>query len=155
MLTAQGPKVIEYNARFGDPETQVVLPLLKTDLLEIFMSIVNEHLNDLEIEWKEQSAACVIAASGGYPQKYQSGYDITGLDENGQRDDCEIFHAGTKFDGLFKTSGGRVIGITCVGDTLNDAIKLSYDAVSKISFSGIHYRNDIGKRALSVLKGEK
>ena len=115
MITPNGPKVIEYNCRFGDPETQVVLPLLKTDLFDIFNAIYEERLADLDIEFSEESAACVIMASGGYPQKYPTGLTIHGLDEDGQADGAIIYHAGTKFDGEFKTAGGRVLGITALG----------------------------------------
>jgi len=146
MVTKNGTKVIEYNCRFGDPETQVVLPLLKSDLLEIFMAVRNETLADVKVEFSDESAACVVMASGGYPQKYQTGYEIEGLDEFGQAEGVTVFHAGTKFeDGKFLTSGGRVLGVTAIGKDREDALKKSYEAVSKISFKDAHYRKDIGK----------
>ena len=152
MITPNGPKVIEYNCRFGDPETQVVLPLLKTDLFDIFNAIYEERLADLDIEFSEESAACVIMASGGYPQKYPTGLTIHGLDEDGQADDAIIYHAGTKFDGEFKTAGGRVLGITALGKDLQQALDRSYQVVNSISFEGAHFRKDIGQRALKALK---
>lgn len=152
MITPNGPKVIEYNCRFGDPETQVVLPLLKTDLFDIFNAIYEERLADLDIEFSEESAACVIMASGGYPQKYPTGLTIHGLDEDGQADGAIIYHAGTKFDGEFKTAGGRVLGITALGKDLQQALDRSYQVVNSISFEGAHFRKDIGQRALKALK---
>lgn len=152
MITPNGPKVIEYNCRFGDPETQVVLPLLKTDLFDIFNAIYEERLADLDIKFSEESAACVIMASGGYPQKYPTGLTIHGLDEDGQADGAIIYHAGTKFDGEFKTAGGRVLGITALGKDLQQALDRSYQVVNSISFEGAHFRKDIGQRALKALK---
>ena len=152
MITPNGPKVIEYNCRFGDPETQVVLPLLKTDLFEIFNAIYEERLADLDIDFSEESAACVIMASGGYPQKYPTGLTIHGLDEDGQADGAIIYHAGTKFDGEFKTAGGRVLGITALGKDLQQALDRSYQVVNSISFEGAHFRKDIGQRALKALE---
>lgn len=152
MITPNGPKVIEYNCRFGDPETQVVLPLLKTDLFDIFNAIYEERLADLDIEFSEESAACVIMASGGYPQKYPTGLTIHGLDEDGQADGAIIYHAGTKFDGEFKTAGGRVLGITALGKDLQQALDRSYQVVNSISFEGAHFRKDIGQRALKALE---
>lgn len=145
MLTPKGPKVIEYNCRFGDPETQVVLPLLDTDLMEIFLAIDEERLSDLDIRWKKGAAACVVMASGGYPKKYPTGLPITGLDAGGQTAGATVYHAGTKREGdLYFTSGGRVLGVTAIGDNLTDALNQSYAAVKNISFEGCHYRNDIG-----------
>lgn len=152
MITPNGPKVIEYNCRFGDPETQVVLPLLKTDLFDIFNAIYEERLDDLDIEFSEESAACVIMASGGYPQKYPTGLTIHGLDENGQANGAIVYHAGTKFDGEFKTAGGRVLGITALGKDLQQALDRSYQVVNSISFEGAHFRKDIGQRALKALE---
>ena len=152
MITPKGPKVIEYNCRFGDPETQVVLPRLKTDIVDIFEAINNETLSDLDIEWDERACTCVIMASGGYPKSYPKGIEIKGLTD-GQLDGVTVYHAGTKLDGdKLVTSGGRVLGVTALGDTLENALKKSYDGVKQISFDGAHYRNDIGKRALSALK---
>ena len=152
MITPKGPKVIEYNCRFGDPETQVVLPRLKTDIVDIFEAIDNETLSDLDVEWSDDACACVIMASGGYPKSYPKGIEITGL-LNGQLDGVTVYHAGTKLqDNKLVTSGGRVLGVTALGDTLENALKKSYDAVEKIHFEGAHYRRDIGKRALEANK---
>ena len=152
MITPKGPKVIEYTCRFGDPETQVVLPRLKTDIVDIFEAIDNETLSDLDVEWSDDACACVIMASGGYPKSYPKGIEITGL-SNGQLDGVTVYHAGTKLqDNKLVTSGGRVLGVTALGDTLENALKKSYDAVEKIHFEGAHYRRDIGKRALEANK---
>lgn len=152
MITPKGPKVIEYNCRFGDPETQVVLPRLKTDIVDIFEAIDNETLSDLDVEWSDDACACVIMASGGYPKSYPKGIEITGL-SNGQLDGVTVYHAGTKLqDNKLVTSGGRVLGVTALGDTLENALKKSYDAVEKTHFEGAHYRRDIGKRALEANK---
>lgn len=152
MITPKGPKVIEYNCRFGDPETQVVLPRLKTDIVDIFEAIDNETLSDLDVEWSDDACACVIMASGGYPKSYPKGIEITGL-SNGQLDGVTVYHAGTKLqDNKLVTSGGRVLGVTALGDTLENALKKSYDAVEKIHFEGAHYRRDIGKRAFEANK---
>ena len=152
MLTPKGPKVIEYNCRFGDPETQVVLPLLKTDLMEIFEAVYDERLAEVPVEFEtEKACACVIAASGGYPQSYPKGIEIQGLNENGQSSLATVYHAGTKYeDGKFLTNGGRVLGLTNVGDTLEEALDKSYASLKEITFEGIHYRKDIGKRALAA-----
>ena len=151
MLTPKGPKVIEYNCRFGDPETQVVLPMLKTDLLEIMLAIDEHRLSELDIEWYSGSCACVVMASGGYPLSYPKGLEISGLDDHGQVPDAEVFHAGTKLsEGKFLTNGGRVLGVTARGKTLREAIDNSYKAVEKITFENAHYRRDIGQRALKA-----
>ena len=152
MITPKGPKVIEYNCRFGDPETQVVLPRLKTDIMDIFEAINNGTLSQLDIEWSDKACTCVIMASGGYPKSYPKGIEITGL-SNGQLDGVTVYHAGTAIkDGKLVTSGGRVLGVTALGDTLEHALKKSYEAVEKIHFDGAHYRKDIGARALKALK---
>lgn len=149
MLTPNGPKVVEYNCRFGDPETQVVLPLLETDLVEIIEAIWNDNLGDLDIKWSDGACACVVMASGGYPEKYGIGKEISGLDENGQCADTYIYHAGTKLEnGKFLTAGGRVLGVTATAENLQAALDKAYRAVSGISFDKAHYRKDIGKRAL-------
>lgn len=146
MLTEDGPKVIEYNARFGDPETQVVLPRLKTDLFEIFLAISEERLSEVSIEWHDFAAVCIVLASGGYPKKYQTGYEIEGLEQSLALPDTKIYHAGTKIsaDGKIVTSGGRVLGVVRTGDTLNQAIEKAYEAVKLIHFTDVHYRKDIG-----------
>ena len=146
MITPDGPKVIEYNARFGDPETQVVLPVLKTDLVDIIEAVIDERLSHLDIEWKNEKAACVVMASGGYPVAYKKGMKISGLDDDGQIDGAIVYHAGTKYEnGQFYTNGGRVLGVTALGETLDEALERAYSAVEKISFNEAHYRTDIGK----------
>lgn len=149
MLTPNGPKVIEYNCRFGDPETQVVLPLLKTDFVDIIEAISKETLSDLDIQWKDGCAACVVMASGGYPKSYPKGLLISGLNAQGQIAHCLVYHAGTQYDGQqFITAGGRVLGVTAIADTLKDALARAYDGVNEIHFDQVHYRKDIGQRAL-------
>ena len=151
MLTPKGPKVIEYNCRFGDPETQVVLPRLKTDIIDIFEAINNGTLAELDIEWADEACACVIAASGGYPKSYPKGIEITGL-ENGQKDSVIVYHAGTAIkDGKLVTSGGRVPGVTALGSDLQQALGKAYAALGEIHFDNMHFRHDIGKKALAAL----
>jgi phosphoribosylamine--glycine ligase len=146
MLTKDGPKVIEYNSRFGDPETQVVLPRLKTDFVDILQAVVEERLESQPIEWSSDACACVVMASGGYPGKYAKGIEITGLDGNGQVDGATVYHAGTVWkEDAFYTSGGRVLGVTALGATRKEALDKAYSAVEKIHFDGAHYRHDIGK----------
>ena len=147
MLTNDGPKVVEYNCRFGDPETQVVLPLLKSDLFTIMKACHDETLEDVKIEWSDEHCACVIEASGGYPVEYKKGYEIHGLDGNGQHEGVYVYHAGTKLEnGKYYTNGGRVLGITAKGATLNDALKTAYAAVDEIGFEKMHCRRDIGRK---------
>lgn len=151
MATPKGVKVIEYNCRFGDPETQVVLPLLDTDLVDIFEAVFRGTLADIDIQWKNECCSCVVMASGGYPKSYPKGLEMSGMDEKGQVDGVFVYHAGTKYaDGKFYTNGGRVIGVTATGDTLRAALDKSYEAVKKINFENAHYRTDIGKRALEA-----
>ena len=146
MLTPDGPKVIEYNSRFGDPETQVVLPRLKTDFAQIVEAVAKERLSELSIQWSEQASACVVMASGGYPGSYPKGIEIHGLDANGQAEGVTVYHAGTKLeDGKFLTNGGRVLGVTALGDTLEAALNKAYAAVENITFEGAMYRKDIGR----------
>jgi phosphoribosylamine--glycine ligase len=143
MLTPDGPRVIEYNARFGDPEAQAVLPLLKTDLLDVFEAVVDEKLADLNIEWSDGASCCVVMASGGYPVDYKKGMLITGLDHVPA--DVTVYHAGTAVrDGEYYTNGGRVLGVTALGDDLKSARARAYEGVSYISFENAHYRKDIG-----------
>ena len=145
MLTDKGPKVIEYNCRFGDPETQVVLPLLESDLLDIFMAVADGNLKNANIRFKNEHACCVVMASDGYPSHYESGYEIS------MPKDKNIYGAGTKLkDGKLISSGGRVLGVTETGNTLKEAIDKAYDTVKQISFTNEFYRKDIGKRALEV-----
>lgn len=151
MLTPDGPRVIEYNCRFGDPETQVVLPLLRTDLLTIMQAIASVRLAEVSVEFSTDSAACVILASGGYPQSYQSGKEITGL-VDGQPDPAlgvTVYHAGTRLtDGKLVTAGGRVLGVTATGGTLRQALTTAYAAADTLHFDKLHRRSDIGARAL-------
>lgn len=152
MLTPDGPRVIEYNSRFGDPEAQVVLPRLETDLAEIITAVAQERLGELEIKWSEKASACVILASGGYPGSYPKGLEIAGLDEKGQiaaMPEVTVYHAGTKREnGKFYTNGGRVLGLTALGDTLEEALETAYRAVDMVNFEGAMYRRDIGRRKL-------
>ena len=146
MLTQDGPKVVEYNARFGDPETQVVLPLLNSDLLEIMMAVREQRLGEMDIRWKDGSAACIVLASGGYPGAYAKGKQITGI-ADAEAAGATVYHAGTAMSGEgFVTAGGRVLGVTALGDTLRDAVTAAYDAARKITFEGAHMRSDIGSR---------
>lgn len=152
MLTPNGAKVVEYNCRFGDPETQVVLPLLETDLVDIMEAVWEERLESLDIKWSEKSCACVVIASGGYPEKYETGKEISGLDEKGQSSLAYVYHAGTKLEGgKYYTAGGRVLGVTATGDDLRSALDKAYKAVETITFDKAHYRKDIGQRALKAL----
>lgn len=144
MKTADGVKVIEYNCRFGDPETQVVLPRLKTDLYDIFNAVVDGKLDEIDIEWSDNACVCVVLASGGYPKSYKKGYKISGIDE-AESHGAIVFHAGTRAEnGKILTNGGRVLGVTALGDDLGDAIKKAYDYVKYIDFTDMHYRHDIG-----------
>ena len=147
ILTADGPRVIEYNCRFGDPETQVVLPLLQSDLFSILRAVREERLAAADIAWRDGAAACVVLASGGYPKKYQTGFPITGLDADGGCAGAIVYHAGTKWqDGQYLTAGGRVLGVTGLGDTLEEAIRRAYAAAEDIRFENRHYRTDIGRK---------
>ena len=149
MLTPDGPKVIEYNCRFGDPETQVVLPLLDGDLLEIMMACTNGTLADTEVKFLDKSACCVIMASNGYPGKYESGFEIT-VDEDIK---AEVYVAGAKLDGdKLLSAGGRVLGVTATGNSLSDAIDEAYANVPKVKFGNAFYRHDIGAKALKAIK---
>jgi phosphoribosylamine--glycine ligase len=148
MLTAGGPKVLEFNARFGDPETQAVLMRLETDLVDIIEAILEGRLAETSVTWRDEAAACVVLASGGYPGSYRKGLSITGL-ESIQDPDVQIFHAGTAIkDGQVVTSGGRVLGVTALGADVREALSKAYRAVEKINFPDMHYRKDIGYRAL-------
>lgn len=154
MLTEDGPKVIEYNCRFGDPETQVVLPLLKTDLLTIFQAVMEGKLSEQKVEFLDKAACCVILASGGYPKNYYTGLPISGIGEAEQMEDVSVYHAGTKMeDGKLLTAGGRVLGVTALANDLAGAMEKAYEAAGKIHFDNMHYRRDIGRRALSM-RGE-
>jgi phosphoribosylamine--glycine ligase len=146
LVTEQGPNVLEYNCRFGDPETQAILPRLKSDLLEILWAVANERLHEVDVAWREEPCVAVVLASGGYPGKYETGLPIEGLDDID--DDVMLFHAGTKHDdaGRIVTSGGRVLTVAALGATLEEARRKAYANVERIRFSGVHYRRDIGGR---------
>jgi phosphoribosylamine--glycine ligase len=150
MLTEEGPKTLEFNVRFGDPETQAILPRLKSDLVEVMSAAAEQKLNRVRtLEWDEHACVCVVCASKGYPGDYEKGLEITGLDEAAKMQDVVVFHAGTKFqNNKVVTSGGRVLGVTGRGDTIKNAISTTYQAVEKINFAGMHYRKDIGSRAI-------
>ena len=152
MITPNGPKVIEYNCRFGDPETQVVLPLLKTDLLTVMQAVENETLANLEVEWSDGAAACVILASGGYPSHYEKGKVMSFPASTPAN--VTIYHAGDKLaDGKLVTSGGRVLGITATAPTLQAALADAYAAAETVDFEGKYMRHDIGRRALAAMEG--
>ena len=152
MITAKGPKVVEFNARFGDPETQVVLPLLKSDLVEVMLACVDGKLAETKIEWSDEAAVSVVMASGGYPGDYEKGKAIQGV-KDAEATGTLVFHAGTaEKDGGLVTSGGRVLNVVGVAKDIPEAVKKSYAGVEKISFEGMHYRKDIAHRALERLK---
>jgi len=152
ILTKNGPKILEYNARFGDPETQTYMRLLDTDILDIFNACVDGKLAEQEIKWKNVSACTIVLASGGYPGNYEKGKIISGIKEAEKENDIVIFHAGTKVVRQdLTTNGGRVLGVSAVGNTLKDALAKAYKAIEKISFEGMQYRKDIGQKALSLL----
>ena len=148
MLTPEGPKVVEYNARFGDPECQAVLSLLETDLMDILEACVDGTLDQLDVKFKDAASCCLVLASGGYPVAYEKGKEITGLD---QVKDAVVFHAGTKKqDGKFLTNGGRVLGVTAVAPTLREAVVKAYAAAGPVNFEKMHFRTDIGYHILDV-----
>jgi phosphoribosylamine--glycine ligase len=158
MVTKKGPMVLEFNARFGDPETQPIMLRMKSDIVPIFQAIIDEKLDDRFIEWNERAAVCVVLTAGGYPGKYEKGLVITGLDRIDQLDGVMVFHAGTRVDHGPKitdqrpeivTAGGRVLGVTALGDGIKLAIDKAYQAVALIHFKDMHYRKDIGKKAVS------
>ena len=146
MLTDKGPKVLEYNARFGDPETQVVLPRMKNDIVDIFEACIDGRLDEIELEFEDNAAVCVVLASDGYPEHYEKGYEIKGLENFKSKDGYYVFHAGSRFeDGKIVTNGGRVLGVTAKGDTLKEARANAYEATKWIDFANKYMRNDIGK----------
>ena len=148
MLTPEGPKVVEYNARFGDPECQAVLSLLETDLMDILEACVGGTLDQLDVKFKDAASCCLVLASGGYPVAYEKGKEITGLD---QVKDAVVFHAGTKkHGGKFLTNGGRVLGVTAVAPTLREAVVKAYAAAGPVNFEKMHFRTDIGYHILDV-----
>lgn len=150
MMTAKGPMVLEFNARFGDPETQSYMRLLKTDLLDILEACVDGTLAELKIEWKPGFAVCIVLASAGYPDKPITGLPIQGISEAEKQRDIVVFHAGTEFDNELRTSGGRVLGVTATGKTLKAALDKAYAAIPLIHFEGMQYRRDIGAKSLQA-----
>jgi phosphoribosylamine--glycine ligase len=149
MLTQHGPKVLEFNCRFGDPETQPLMMRLQSDLLEVMLAVAEGRLDQVELKWDARPAMCVVAASGGYPGKYKTGIPITGIADADAMHDVKVFQGGTKAQGKsILTDGGRVLGVTALGDTLAQARQRAYDAMGKIHFEGMHFRKDIGRRAL-------
>jgi phosphoribosylamine--glycine ligase len=147
IITEDGPKLLEYNARFGDPETQVVLPRLQNDIIEIFNAVIDERLDEIDVKWDDNAAVCIVAVSGGYPLKYNTGFEIKGIENAEKVPGVIVFHAGTRYNGgKYYTAGGRVLGVTAVSDTLEDAIIKAYEGVNKINFMDIHYRKDIGRK---------
>jgi phosphoribosylamine--glycine ligase len=155
LVTNQGPRILEYNCRLGDPETQPVLMRLKTDLCELLEAVVDDRLSDFSeerLEWDPRPAVCIVMASGGYPGTFARGKIIQGLEEAAKLSDVKVFHAGTKVDasGMTITDGGRVLGVTALGDTLVEAKVRAYEAVAKISFPGAFWRKDIADKAITV-----
>jgi len=149
MLTTGGPKVLEFNCRFGDPETQPLMMRLKTDLLDVFEAVIDERLDNITLEWDRRASVCVVMSSGGYPGAYENGKPITGLAEANGTQDVVVFHAGTKMIGnQVVTAGGRVLGVTALGETFEAARKRCYEAVAKIHFEGAYYRRDIGAKTI-------
>jgi phosphoribosylamine--glycine ligase len=159
MVTKKGPLVLEFNARFGDPETQPILMRMKSDIVPILEAIIEGKLDGRLIEWDERAAVCVVLAAGGYPGEYEKGLPISGLDKIDQLENVQVFHAGTSFQGSacnaapdVVTNGGRVLGVTALGGSIKFAIDKAYQAINLINFKGMHYRKDIGKKALKYLK---
>ena len=149
MLTPAGPKVLEFNARFGDPETQVVLPRLKNDLVEVMLACANCELDQIELDWRDEWAVAVVLTSAGYPGSYEKGKVITGIEDAEAMENVTVYHAGTAVvDGQLVTNGGRVLAVTALGDTFENARNLAYEACEKIDFEGKTLRHDIGLRAL-------
>lgn len=151
MITKNGPKVLEFNARFGDPETQPILMRFKTDIVDVFLAVIENRLKDIKLEWDKRSAVCVVMASEGYPGDYEKGKVITGLDDVKDMKDVVVFHAGTSIkNGEIVTNGGRVLGVTAIGTGIKRAIKNAYTSVEKINWDGVHYRKDIGAKAVGL-----
>ena len=151
MITKEGPKVLEFNVRFGDPETQPILMKLKTDIVDIIEHILEGKLDKIKVEWDKRAAVCVVLASKGYPGDYEKGKEISGLNDTKSLKDAVVFHAGTSLkDGKIVTSGGRVLGVTAIADTIESAINGAYSVVHMVKFDGMHYRSDIGRKALKV-----
>jgi phosphoribosylamine--glycine ligase len=149
MMTARGPMVLEFNCRFGDPETQPILMRMESDLVDAIEASVSGGANELELKWSPQASVCVVIASGGYPGTFEAGKKIAGLEQAGGMEGVKVFHAATsKRDDIYFTSGGRVLGVTARAPELESAVDLAYEAVSRIGFEGMHYRKDIAGRAL-------
>jgi phosphoribosylamine--glycine ligase len=149
MLTDRGPQVLEFNCRFGDPETQVIIPKIESDLAEVLWAVATDRLGEVQVQWNTQSTVCVVLASDGYPDIYQAGHVISGLDAAAQKPRVQVFHAGTRQEGdSVLTNGGRVLGVTAWGDNIKQAVNTAYDAVDVIKFEGMQYRRDIAHRAL-------
>lgn len=147
MLTPEGPKVLEFNCRFGDPEAQPILMRLQSDIIDIMNAVIDKKLDGIEIQWSDKASVCVVIAAGGYPDKYSTGQSINGLEDFDNMNDVIVFHAGTKFDGgNIVTAGGRVLGITAIGTDIRKAIDKAYEGVNRISFEGMQYRKDIGRK---------
>jgi phosphoribosylamine--glycine ligase len=156
MIDGDSVKVLEFNCRFGDPETQPVLMRLKSDILEIFDACIENKLDKVKIEWHDDPAVCVVISSGGYPKAYKKGYEISGIDEAEKIEGVKIFHAGTKIvNNKLVTNGGRVLSVTAKGENLSIATNLSYTAVKKIYFKDMHYRTDIAQKALRRIQCQK
>ncbi len=150
MMTAKGPQVLEFNARFGDPETQAILMRLESDLVEAIEACVDGRLSEIELRWNSGASACVIASSAGYPGSYKTGFPIAGLDAAARVPGVEVFHSGTAInDGRIVSKGGRVLGVTAIGENLMQALGRAYAAMTDIHFDGMYYRRDIGHRALN------
>jgi phosphoribosylamine--glycine ligase len=153
MLTTNGPKVLEFNCRFGDPETQPLMMRLKSDLAEVMLAVAEGKLDQVELKWDERPAIAVVATSKGYPGKYPTGLPITGIEDASSMRDVKVFHSGTKMlDGKLVTDGGRVLAVTALGDTIADAQRRAYQAMGKIHFDGMHYRRDIGHQAIKLAR---
>ena len=149
MFTAAGPKVIEFNCRFGDPECQPLMMRFKSDLVEAMVATAKHKLDEVIIQWDPKPAVCVVMSSGGYPGDYEKGHEITGIEQAEAMDDVKVFHAGTAMlDGKLVNNGGRVLGVTALGDTIADAQKLAYAVVEKISWKDCYYRRDIAQKAM-------
>jgi phosphoribosylamine--glycine ligase len=149
MMTARGPQVLEFNARFGDPETQAIMVRLESDLIDVLEACVDGRLDDTPLRWSSGASACVVASSGGYPGSYKNGLPITGLAAAVQVPGVQVFHAGTaQVGGQIVTAGGRVLGVTAAADSLDQALARAYQAMAEILFEGMYYRRDIGHRAL-------
>ncbi|MBM2837499.1 MAG: purD, partial [Deltaproteobacteria bacterium] len=153
MITRNGPKVLEFNARFGDPETQPLMMRMNSDILEVMEAVIDERLSVINIEWDDRASVCVVMAAGGYPGDCRKGDEIEGLEEAARMEEVMVFHAGTALkNGKVVSNGGRVLGVTALGSDTREAINEAYRAVSKITWNGVHYRKDIGRRAITPAK---